>query len=154
MKRFVLDTTYLLPVIGISVKKISGQDVARFRSNVSFETAICDITIFELSAKGAKYVAKGKLEGRGVSTGIDAIIKDDSLMKLQSYDDRNLATAFKLRETLNDFIDCLILSTAVNQADVLLTEDGFIHNLKRNETFKELIRPINPKFQIQRLSEN
>lgn len=151
MKRFVLDTTYLLPVIGISVKKISGQDIARFRSTVSFETAICDITILELSAKGAKYVAKGKLKGRGVSTGI---IKDDSLMKLQSYDDQNLATAFKLRETLNDFIDCLILSTAVNQADVLLTEDGYIHNLKQNETFKELIKPINPKFEIQRLSEN
>ncbi len=68
MKRFVLDTTYLLPVIGISVKKISGQDVARFRSNVSFETAISGTTIFEHSAKGAKYVAKGKLEDRGVLT--------------------------------------------------------------------------------------
>jgi predicted nucleic acid-binding protein len=148
----VLDTTYLLPVIGISVKKISGQDVARFRS-ADLETAICEITTFELAAKGAKYVATDKLEAKEVSKGIEAITHDDSLIKLQVYGDENLSLAFKLRGLLSDFIDCLILATAINYADALLTEDRDIHRLKRNQRFRELIKSINSKFEIQQLSE-
>jgi len=56
LSRLVLDTTYFLPAIGISVKDISTEDISK-SLNKGFEIAICDITIFELSAKGAKYVS-------------------------------------------------------------------------------------------------
>lgn len=154
--RFVLDTTYVMPAVGMTVKKVSGKDVANFRVTVGkegSETAICDITIFELSAKGAKYVEEGKLEAESILRGVEAILNDNSLIKLKAYDNQNVSTAIELRKTLGDFIDCLIVSSAMNNADVLLTEDEYIHDLKRDEKFKELTRSMNPKFEIRRLSE-
>jgi len=41
-----------------------------------------------------------------------------------------LTTAFKLRKVLDDFIKCIILSSAINNADVLITEDEQIHEIK------------------------
>lgn len=149
----MLDTAYLLPAIGISVKKISSEDVLE-SLNKANEAALCEITIFELCAKAAKYVSAGMLEAGRVSRGIQAIINDDSIIKLRTYDSRELSTAFKLRAILGDFIDCLILATAMNQADRLLTEDRDIHDLKRNERFKELVKSANPKFEILTLSED
>jgi predicted nucleic acid-binding protein len=154
LKRFLLDTIYLMPAIGVSINKISGEDVARFRQGTGVETALCDITIFELSAKAAKLITEGKLKLDAVSAGIEAIDRDDSLIKLRAYDQENLSTAFKLRHTLKDFIDCLIFSTALNQADVLLTEDQLMHELERDEpSFNEIIKTTNPKFEIRRLSD-
>lgn len=148
--RLVLDTTYLLPTVGVSVKEISYEDVLSSFAKTS-EIALCEITIFELCAKAAKYVAAGKLESQRVSRGIEAIIEDNSIIKLTSYDSDSLSTAIKLREILGDFIDCLILSTALNHADELLSEDGSIHELKKNERFKEIVKSINPKFEIRKL---
>jgi hypothetical protein len=54
---------------------------------------------------------------------------------------------------LSDFIDCLILSSAINQCDALITEDGDIQNLKKNKEFNELLMKTNPKFKIQTLKE-
>jgi hypothetical protein len=54
---------------------------------------------------------------------------------------------------LNDFIDCLILSAAINRCDILLTEDKDIQDLKKNKEFNELRKTINPKFKIQLLTE-
>lgn len=139
-------------MIGISVKNISGDDVARFRSS-DLETAICEITTFELAAKAAKFIATDKLEAREVSKGIEAIIHDDSLIKLQAYGDANLSLAFKLKGLLSDFIDCLILATAIHCADALLTEDLDIHGLRQDQSFRELIKSINSKFEIGRLGD-
>jgi hypothetical protein len=148
--RLVLDTTYLLPAVGVSVKDISSQDVLNTLGKTN-ETALCEISIFELCAKAAKYVASGKLDAERVSRGIQAIREDDSITKLPPYNRAQLSTAIKLREMLGDFIDCLILSTAINLADGLMTEDGSIHELKRNEGFRELLKSVNPKFEIRKL---
>ncbi|MDG6999830.1 MAG: hypothetical protein JRN15_12025 [Nitrososphaerota archaeon] len=48
-----------------------------------------------------------------------------------------MSITVKLRKVLGDFIDCMIVGTALSQAQGLLTEDGSIHELKRNATFKE-----------------
>jgi predicted nucleic acid-binding protein len=50
-----------------------------------------------------------------------------------------LHTTFKLRKTLNNFIDCLILSSAINQCDALITEDTDIQNIKENKNLQEII---------------
>lgn len=148
--RLVLDTTYLLPAVGVSVKEISSEDLLS-SLNKTNETALCEISIFELCAKAAKYVAAGKLEAQRVSRGIRAIMEDESIAKLRAYDSEQLSTAIKLREMLGDFIDCMILATAINQADGLLTEDGSIHELRRNEEFKKLVKSVNPDFEIRKL---
>jgi hypothetical protein len=53
---------------------------------------------------------------------------------------------------LSDFIDCLILSSAINWSDILLTEDEHINNLKENRDFQGLLETLNPEFKIQTMA--
>ena len=150
--RLLLDTTYLLPAIGVSIKDLL-QDSPIKLIRKGHEISISDITIFELSAKGAKHITLGTLTAERVSRGIRAIVYDDRIERIPIHDSSILLTAFKLRRTLNDFIDCLILSSAVNRNDILVTEDGNIHDLRERREFQELIQAINPQFKIQTLTE-
>jgi len=64
-----------------------------------------------------------------------------------------LLTALELRRLLSNFIDCLILSTALNYANILLTEGEDIHILLSNSRFLKIVHEINPEFKIMYYSE-
>jgi predicted nucleic acid-binding protein len=142
----------LLPTIGISVKQVAPSDAARLW-NLNFELAISEITIFELCAKSAKYVAKGELDPARVVRGLDTITNDDSIVKLPLYERGQLSTSFRLRDMIGDFIDCIIISAALTHSDGLITEDRDLHELKRSKEFLEIARELNPKFEIRKLSD-
>lgn len=150
--KLLLDTTYLLPAIGISIKELPKNVTTKLMQKGN-QVAICDISIFELSAKGAKHVSAGALPPERVTRGIRAIIYNETIETIPTYDSTLLLTAFKLRSMLNDFIDCLILSAAINHCDTLLTEDHDIQKLKKNREFTQLRKAINPKFKIQSVTE-
>jgi len=150
--RLLLDTTYLLPAIGISVKGLP-KDASIKLIQEGHQIFISDISIFELSAKGAKHINAGALSAERVTRGIRAIVYDETITKIPIHESALLLAAFKLRSLLNDFIDCLILSSAINQGDAIITEDNDIKNLKRNKEFNELLVTINPQFKIQTLTE-
>jgi PIN domain nuclease of toxin-antitoxin system len=150
--RLLLDTTYLLPAIGISVKELP-EDAPIKLMLKTHKIFMSDISIFELSANGAKHIAAGKLSAERVTRGIRAIIYDERITISPIHDSTILLTAFKLRSMLSDFIDCLILSSAMNQCDALITEDNDIQDLKKNKEFSELLTKTNPKFKIQTLTE-
>jgi predicted nucleic acid-binding protein len=150
--RLLLDTTYLLPAIGVSIKELS-KDVLIKLIQKGNRIFICDISIFELSAKGAKHVSAGALPAERVTRGIRAIVYNEAIETIPTYDSALLLTAFKLRSMLNDFIDCLILSAAINRCDILLTQDQDIQELKKNKEFNELRTTMNPKFKIQSATE-
>jgi len=57
--KLLLDTTYLLPAIGISVKNLP-KNASLTLLQGGHLISISQITLFELAAKGAKYVAIGK----------------------------------------------------------------------------------------------
>jgi predicted nucleic acid-binding protein len=150
--KLLLDTTYFLPAIGISIKELP-RDAPIKLIDKGHEISISYITLFELSAKGAKHVINGTLKPERVTRGIRAIVYDDAVETIPTHDSLLLLTAFKLRNALTDFIDCLILSSAINHCDALITEDNDIQNLKKNKEFNELMTTINPKFKIQTLTE-
>jgi len=114
---------------------------------------ISGISIFELSAKGAKHITSGTLAAERVTKGISSIIYDERITTIPMHDSALLLTAFKIRSMVSNFIDCLILSSAINQCDALVTEDDDIQNLRKNKQFSELLTIINPRFKIQTLSE-
>jgi len=58
-----------------------------------------------------------------------------------------LLTAFRLRKIIDDFIDCIVLSSAINHAEALVTEDEDPHKLS------EEISSLKPGFKIWRLRE-
>jgi len=150
--KVLLDTTYLLPTAGITIKELSKDAIKKIKIKEN-EIAISEISIFEVSAKGAKYVLKKELSPERVTIGIRTILYNDIIEKISIYDVKIILTAFTLRSFIVDFIDCLILSTAINYCDALITEDKEIQNLKKNKKFLDLISTINPTFQIHNLNE-
>jgi PIN domain nuclease of toxin-antitoxin system len=117
------------------------------------QISVSDISIFELSAKGAKHVTSGTLTAERVTRGIRAIVYSDAVKTIPIHDSRLLLVAFALRNRLSDFIDCLILSSAMTQCDALITEDEEIQNLKKSREFNELIASTNREFRILTLDE-
>jgi len=145
--RILLDTTYLMPAIGVRVKEISPDTLSLIRRG-SHETAISEVSLLELSAKGAKLVASGALTAERVSRGVTATRRDVDLEKIQYTDEDVLRTSIVLRGWHSDYLDCLILSSAINRCDVLLTEDTLIHALSREEHYRGLVGEINPEFAV------
>ena len=88
-----------------------------------------------------------------MTEGIRAIVHDDEIEMVPFHDSKLLLTSFKLRNALTDFIDCLIVSSAINYCDALITEDDDIHNLTKNRKLGEFIATANPNFKIQTLAE-
>ncbi len=150
--RVLLDTTYLLPAIGISVKGVLANAAEQLitRGNEMF---ISEITLFELSAKGARYVMDGALAPERVTRGINAISYEESLTKLPCYETLTLRTAMRMREVLGDFIDCLILSSAANNCEVLVTEDDDIHALMSDNRLDDMMAALGSTCKIMRLVE-
>lgn len=150
--RLLMDTTYLLPAIGVSIKGLP-EDAPIKLIRSGHQISMSDITIFELSAKGAKHITLGALTAERVSRGIRALVHDDRIERIPIHDSSVLLAAFKLRRMLSDFIDCLILSSAINRSDILVTEDGDIHDIREKREFKELLQTINPQFKIQTVKD-
>jgi PIN domain nuclease of toxin-antitoxin system len=150
--KILLDTTYLLPAIGISLKDFP-RDVLIMLRRKGNQVFMSDISIFELSAEGAKYVGAKKLSAERVIEGIRAIVFDENIVKIPIHESRILLTALRIRDWLSDFIDCLIVSSALNQCDALISEDTDIQSLEGNRAFHELLEMINPKFEIRTLAE-
>ena len=150
--KLLLDTTYFLPAIGVSVKQLPKDAPIKLIAK-GHQISISDISIFELSAKGAKHITNKTLTPERVTKGLRAIIYDDTVESIPIPDRQILLTAFKLRNILHDFIDCLILSSAINQCDALITEDNDIQELKKNKELNGLLSTTNPEFKIQKLTE-
>ncbi len=146
--KILLDTTYLLPTVGIAVKELPRDAINKLLSR-GHEIAISQISLFELSAKGAKFIKKGLLKPEVVAKGIRALNYSDQIETIPMTHTQLLLTAFRLRNMMDDFVDCLILATAINHCDELITEDNDILNLRDNG---ELLK-VNPAFKIKPLSE-
>lgn len=145
--KLLLDTTYLLPAIGVAVRSLPRtviQDLRGRRHDIS----ICTITIFELAAKGAKFVRDGKLNEDRVREGIQAILNDEAISQVQFQDPDVLARAMSIRTELDDFIDCLILSSAATAADALVSEDEQIQDIVSQENFRAKLKPTNTAFDV------
>ncbi|MHA1708405.1 MAG: PIN domain-containing protein [Candidatus Baldrarchaeia archaeon] len=150
--KLLLDTTYFLPAIGISVKEIPRNLVIELIRR-GYEVLMSEISIFELSAKGAKYVVSGALTPVKVSRGIKALVYDERVRKIPIHEPSILLTAIDLRKLLRDFIDSLILSSAINRADILVTEDEDIHKVSGKRNFHKIVENINPRFEVKSIKE-
>jgi hypothetical protein len=136
-----------MPAIGISVRGIRPDILSDLRRR-GHKTTINKISIFELSAKGAKYVVTGELESSRVIRGVQAVTTDEKLDRMDYSNQEVLSTSIRLRKMMNDYVDCIILSTALCACDILLTEDSIIHGLREIDEFQRLIDEKNPNFEL------
>jgi PIN domain nuclease of toxin-antitoxin system len=146
--KILLDTTYFMPAIGISVKEIPNDAVIKLLKRGE-DLAISEMSIFELAAKGAKYSSFGKIPLEKVQSGVKAVNANDRVAKLPLYEEEQLKIAISIRRFLKDFIDCLILSSALIHCETLVTEDRSVLDLRENETYKRLLTTYNSGFRVQ-----
>mgnify|MGYP000406751341 CR=1 FL=1 len=136
----ILDTTYFLPLVGIKIRENLLLDIDLGRINLRFEdVSLSLITIFELQAKATKL----KIPPERIFRGVRTIINSFNIIPF--YEERIIKIASELKEMLNDYIDCIILATAISSKEGLITEDEDILGLKDQ---------IKKKYKIEVLSYN
>jgi PIN domain nuclease of toxin-antitoxin system len=142
--RVLIDTTYLLPAAGIGVEGVPA-DATRKVKDAGYEVLASEISLFEVLAKGAKLVAEGRADPGRVSLAIKSILSDGSIGKVDAYTEDTMTMAIELRRHHSDFVDCLILASAANECDALVTEDA---GIPRNDDLMKAVLQHKPKFRI------
>lgn len=122
----ILDTTYLLPLAGIEIDRDLLKALLEGRARLKMEEIVVSlISIFELQAKAAKLNVKVKV----VNRAINAIV--DSFKVVPFHDPEVVKTSFELRKHITDYVDCILLATAIVLKDNLVTEDSLILKNKK-----------------------
>ncbi len=134
MQRIILDSTYLLPLIGIDVGIPDEELRTLFLSkNKLFAN---EISIFEVLGKGLREIIKKKLPSNRFQIGLSSLRDDDSIHLItlrESLEYSSLIAQIYL-SGLTDIPDCIILGTAI-KFDILLTESQDIPQIATS--FKE-----------------
>ncbi len=144
MKVF-LDTTYFIPSIGIAHPELPW-DIA-FKVHKNAETVISDLTLFELYAKGAKYVKNGFIEKEQVLRGVTSLRLDERFQKVDYRDSMIQDTAISLKQSINDYLDCVLLASAIHSSELMLTEDRVLRKAAENN--RGLISQRNGDFTVK-----
>ncbi len=137
----IIDTTYLLPLARIGVRHDLLRAIVEGRvQGVSLsKLGVSLISLFELQAKAAKL----GIPPEHVARAVRAILK--SFMVIPFYSTKIIETAHELRTLMSDYIDCVIVATAVVTGEDLVTEDTVIHENSEH---------IEKKYGIRVLSYN
>ena len=122
----ILDTTYFLPLAQIAVDADLLAAVAKRKTELKIEDiSLSLISILELQAKSAKL----KIPAKSTIRAVDAILS--AFRVVPFYEAGVVETAQKIRRTISDYVDCIILATAVATKQDLVTEDSIVSEKKR-----------------------
>ncbi|HUT81226.1 MAG TPA: hypothetical protein VMZ29_08485 [Candidatus Bathyarchaeia archaeon] len=150
MKKILLDTTYFLPFIGITIEGMDPLLVQKMAAGNGNQVQLSEITLFELAAKGAKIATDTVLTYQEVVRGLDTL-RYDKRLHIQSWTSNPtiLELAYAFRAFHADFIDCLILATAVCSSEIYATYDDEVFNkIVENKKAIATITTINPQFSF------
>jgi PIN domain nuclease of toxin-antitoxin system len=123
----ILDTTYILPLAKIGVDTDVLLAIAERKTNLKIsEMGVSLISIFELQAKAAKL----RIPAEVVTKSIRSIL--DGFEVYSFSDPQVIELSFALRGHLDDYIDCVIVATAVSRHERLLSEDSRIWRRRKS----------------------
>lgn len=151
MKVF-LDSTYFFPLMGVHEGSINQEFIPKLIETEQFQLYFSSITFFEISAKGAKLIRSGKLSEVDVVDGLNSLRNWKEVSEVEPWLGEIQRLSFYFRRDHKDFIDCLILASAVIQTDIFVSEDQQLHELV-NHSWRKVISDLNEKFQILKSSE-
>lgn len=151
MKIF-FDSSYFFPLIKVKVEKSSPEIISLTYQRESFELQFSSITLFELSAKGARLIKEGKLTVNDVVDGINALVSWRNISLIEPWNGEVQRLAFDFRLDHSDYIDCLVLASAIIHANVFVSEDILLKKLFKTKWFNR-VREINIEFEILNTEE-
>ncbi len=145
--KILFDSSYFFPLIKVKVEKSSPEIFSLIHQEDTFELQFSSITLFELSAKGARMIKSGKLTSNDVIDGINALLSWKKLSSIVPWNGEVQRLAFDFRLDHSDFIDCLILASAIIHADVFISEDMTLKKLLKTK-WLNIVREFNIEFEI------
>ena len=121
----IIDTTYLLPLARIRVRTDLLKMVVE--GNVQRRVGLGDIkvsaiSLLELQAKASKL----DIPPEYVFDAVSAVL--NAFTVIPYYREDVVKMAHELNKRLNDYIDSVVLATAVAHREPLVTEDGLVHS--------------------------
>jgi len=123
----IIDTTYLLPLARIRVKRDLLRAIAdgNLKVDIDFrDLKVSLISIFELQAKAFKL----EIPPNYVYEAVDTIFKSFHVVPFYRKD--VIFKAYELRSVVGDYINSIILATAIVLGEDLATEDKSIYKVK------------------------
>ena len=151
MKVF-LDSSFFFPFIRVDVKNISKKEIGNLLRNKNYEIFCSELVFFELSAKASKFIAQGILNMEDLLDGISFINNSSKISKIPLQYPEILILAQEFRKTHQDYIDCIILASAVKSSNVFITMDGILRE-KIQSKWNLIISKENPLFRVNSFSE-
>jgi PIN domain nuclease of toxin-antitoxin system len=117
----ILDTTYLLPLARITVDTDLLRVIADRKVSWKLEdVTVSMISIFELQAKAAKLMVPTEFV-------VDAVKAIFGAFNVESfYRPEIIKVAYKVKKLIPDYVDCVIVATAIVLKEDLATEDSQI----------------------------
>jgi len=131
--KIFFDSSYFFPLIKVKVEKSSPEIISLIHQRESIELQFSSITLFELSAKGARLIKEGKLTVNDVVDGITALISWRNISLIEPWNGEVQRLAFDFRLDHSDYIDCLVLASAIIHANVLVSEDILLKKLLKTK---------------------
>jgi len=142
-----LDTTYLLPLAQIATDTDLLAAMAKGEANSRLEdVAVSLISIFELQAKAVKLAVPAKTTVKA----IDAIVAGFRVIPFDGSD--IVETSYRVRKMIPDYIDCVIVATAIAAKEELVTEDSLVQAKKDaiKEEYKLKVLNFKDMVRLQR----
>ena len=149
--KILIDTSYFLPLIKISIEGISERILLEILIQSEDKLYYSDLSLFELTAKSFKYINKeNQISTQDLMRGLDAIQNNTRLIHISWKENPFIIElAKKLRTIHKDTIDCLIFATAICNCDCIVTMDKDLYKqICLNNSIFEEIQSINKNFQF------
>jgi len=130
--RILIDTTYILPLIGLNIKGISTEKQILRLIEGEDEILVNRLSLFEALGKARGYLTDEGSRAR-IERGFTAILGSDRLQVLPVVDEKTLPLVLNfLMKGTKDVPDAAIMASAIIHADILLTEARDIPVLLRD----------------------
>lgn len=121
----IIDTTYLFPLagIGIDTDLLTAIDEGKLNINMG-ELGISMISLFEIQAKNAKLGIPPNITTAGI-LGINKVFRVQPF-----YNEEIIKISYTLKTMIKDYIDAIILATAIAMQEDLVTEDSVLVDMR------------------------
>jgi predicted nucleic acid-binding protein len=117
--RVLLDSTYLLPAVGIEIDL--PEELLELLFSLNHQFIVNELSLFELFGKASRHMAGNEAAKGRFYTGMKSLLSSKIEFKpIFTLD--TLPVICELHELIKELPDCLIVATARVYADVLLTE--------------------------------
>lgn len=126
-RRIAIDTTYILPSLGVEVRGLSEEDLDEFFRLLSArdcEIVLSDVSLIEALGKALRHAVGSEEMMDAVQRGYLSILTDERFRISAHATPSIFEIALDLRKSgLEDLFDCLIAGTAIAESEVFVTED-------------------------------